>query len=128
MILHLECRNEKQFRFDIIPASSTSYVYSTTTGSRGLLQSVTRDQITETYAYDALCRLTTTTTSTSDLWPDGTQLPATTQTYNPRGQMASTTYPSGLTVQYVKDAVGNLTRINDASRNKIWSGDAIDAV
>ncbi len=111
-----------------IPASSTSYSYSSATGSKGLLLSVTRDNVTENYTYDNLCRISAITVTTNGLWPDGNQLPATTYTYNSYGQLSTINYPSGLSVNYIYDAVGNISRINNANGGgKIWQGNTIDA-
>jgi len=42
---------------------TASYVYSSSAGSLGLLQSASRDNVTETYTYDALCRTKTVNTN-----------------------------------------------------------------
>ncbi len=109
--------------------STTSYVYSSTPGSLGLLQSVSRDNVTETYSYDALCRPKSITVSTNGLWPDGLQLPSTTYIYNNAGQLGSIAYPSGLTVNYQYDGVGNLKEIDNASGGSpIWTGNNVNAL
>jgi len=106
--------------------STSTYVYFTTAGKLGLLKSITRDNVSETYDYDALCRTKTITTSGAII-PGGSnnnfitsyQYDATT------GRLASTTYPSGLTLNYIYDCAGNLTVINNgANGSKIWAGDA----
>lgn len=112
-----------------VPASSYGYNYSTTQGSLGMLQNATHDNITETYAYDGLSRVSSITTTTTGLWPDGNQPVPLSYTYNNKGQLAGINYPSGLSVNYVYDGVGNLQQINNAADNsKIWSGDATDAL
>jgi RHS repeat-associated protein len=109
------------------------YNYSSTPGTLGLLQSVTRDvatagdkQITESYAYDALCRTKTVTTSGPVIDKESTNSFQTIYTYNGNGQLASVAYPSGLTVNYVYDAVGNVTGINNAAGGAIWTGNTVD--
>ncbi len=109
-------------------ADSTSYVYSFTLGSLGLLQSVSRDKVTETYTYDALCRPKSIAVSTIGLWPDGMQLPSTTYIYNNVGQLGSIAYPSGLTVNYQYDGVGNLKEIDNAAGGAIWTGNNVNAL
>jgi RHS repeat-associated protein len=101
------------------PAMSDSFVYSTTAGKKGLLQRATRDGVTETYKYDALCRTTSvTTTGDSKTFVNSCQYDPTT------GRLSSASYPSGLSVIYIYDDVGNLKQINNAATGlKIWAGD-----
>ena len=110
-----------------IPAISNTYTYSTTPGNLGLLSNVTRDMVTENYAYDNLCRISSIIVTTAGLWPDGNQIPSTSYTYNSYGQLSGISYPSGLSVSYVYDAVGNVSQINNAAGGNIWTGNTVDA-
>jgi len=102
---------------------SVSNVYSTTLGQLGLLASTTRDGITESYTYNALYRTTAITTSGGAVSPGGQVGTYTSSySYNRINQLASTTYPTGLTVNYAYDNVGYLTGITNTAGVAIWTG------
>ena len=102
-----------------------SYTYSNTPGSLGLVQSVTRDGITESYTYDVLNRPLTTTTSGPVRTGAANTNFTTTFTYDPAtSRLASVNYPTGLSLKYAYDAVGNLIRIDNAAGGNIWTGNS----
>ncbi len=96
-----------------------SYNYNETPGRLGLLQSVTRNGISETYEYDNLCRPVTVTTA-----GDGKTF-VTTNEYNNKGQVSYVHYPTGLSLMYDYDNTGNLQKIYNAANTTtpLWSGD-----
>lgn len=100
-------------------AISATYTYHSAQGKIGLLQSVSRGSVTETYDYDALCRpISSITTGDSKTFTTTFQYDAATD------RLASVSYPTGLAVSYVYDAVGNVQQINNAANGaKIWAGD-----
>ena len=103
--------------------SSLSNTYYTTNGQLGLLASTTRDGITESYTYDALYRTTAITTTGGAVTPGGTLGSYTTRyTYNSKNQLASTTYPTTLAVNYTYDSYGYLTSITNTAGVPIWTG------
>ena len=102
-----------------------TYTYFDTPGQLGLLKSVTDGvtNITETYTYDAFYRTTSVTTSGGAINPSGTTGSFTSRyTYNSANQLASTTYPTGLIVNYGYDGVGYLTSITNTAGTAIWTG------
>jgi RHS repeat-associated protein len=110
--------------------NKTTYTYSNTHGTLELVQSIKRDSVSETYSYDPLCRPISVTTSgpvTPGKAVTGTKF-TTSMTYNTQGQVASTTYPTGLTVTYNYDPVGNLSIISNATFGNIWTGDSVNAL
>lgn len=95
------------------------YTYYETSGALGLLNSVTRDGVSETYTYDTYGRLLKTSTK------GGGKEFISSCTYNSLGEVATATAPTGLTVEYVYDLARNITQINNAAdHSKIWSGDS----
>lgn len=109
---------------------SITYSYSTTQGSKGQVASITRNGISETYAYDDFGRTTIVTTSGPVASGGSNTNFETSYTYNAStGRLSTTTYPTGLTVSYEYDGIGNLKQINNASTGaKIWTGDGKDAM
>jgi RHS repeat-associated protein len=106
----------------------TSFVYSTSAGTLGLVHSISRGNVTETYSYDPLCRVNTVTTS-GPVTPGGAETNFITAcAYNTAGQLSSVTYPSGLAVNYVYDGAGNLSQINNATGGNIWTGKTVNAL
>lgn len=97
---------------------SKVYAYYEDPGKLGLLKSISRDNVIETYNYDNLGRLTSTTVT------DGTNTFTTTQQFNSKGQVEQTAYPTGLTAGYTYDVVGNLKSITDVnnSNKALWTG------
>ena len=110
--------------------NKTTYNYSYTPGTLELIQSIKRDSVSETYSYDGLCRPTSMTTS-GPVVPGkavtGTKF-TTSMTYNNQGQVKSTSYPTGLTVNYSYDPVGNLSNIANAAGGNIWTGNNVDTL
>jgi RHS repeat-associated protein len=107
---------------------NVTYVYKTTSGKLGLIDKIINNDVTEQYTYDALNR-TESIVTTGKTYKNATALTSfTTQyTYNSDNQVEYITYPSGLKVKYVYDAIGNLTEIDDANTNKlIWKGNAVN--
>ncbi|MCK9618377.1 MAG: hypothetical protein M0R21_11155, partial [Lentimicrobiaceae bacterium] len=94
--------------------------YNETPGRLGLLQSTSRNGVTESYGYDDLCRPVSVTTSGSG------KTFVTTNEYNNLGQVSYVHYPTGLSVMYEYDNTGNLQKIYNAANTTIplWSGDA----
>jgi len=100
-----------------------SYTYSNSPGSLGLIQSVTRDGVTESFTYDALTRPLTSTTSGAVTPGAANTNFTTTFAYDPAtARLASVNYPTGLSLKYAYDAVGNLIRIDNAAGGNIWTG------
>ena len=107
--------------------NTTTYNYSNATGKLELLHSIIRDSVTETFSYDALCRPIYDTTS-GPVPGTGKKTTnfITSFAYNSLGQVSSVSYPSGLTVSYSYDAVGNLSNIANATFGNIWTGDSVN--
>jgi len=111
------------------PVSVTNS-YSTATGQLGSLASTTRDGITESYTYDALCRTTAITTTGGAVTPGGSLGTFTTgYTYNNKNQLVATSYPTGLTVNYTYDnTYGYLTGISNTAGVAIWTGGSTNSL
>lgn len=99
---------------------SELYNYYTSAGKLGLLESVNRNGIIESYQYDDLARVTSVVTV-----GEGKSF-TTFHEYNSRGQLEYTTYPTGLKVKYEYDVVGNIEKIYDNSNlaSPIWFGES----
>lgn len=99
---------------------SESYTYFETPEKNGLLHTATRNGVTETYEYDNLRRPTSVTTS-----GDGKTF-TTTMQYDNEKRLGVVNYPTGLSLKYMYDGVGNLQfiyRLNaDNSTSLIWEG------
>jgi len=109
-------------------AMNIAYTYSTTPGSLGLLQNKTRDGISETYTYDNLGRQLTSTTSGAVTPGAGSTNFTTSFSYDPTTSRLSTIkYPSGLSIKYGYDIVGNITKIDNIAGGNIWTGNTANA-
>ena len=110
--------------------NTTSYTYSSTKGSLGLLQSVSRDNVTESYTYDGLGRAkTVTATGNVNAVTSSSTNFVTTFSYNSIGQVSSIAYPTGLSVNYQYDAIGNLKEIDNAAGGAaIWIGKSVNTL
>jgi len=116
---------------------SETYDYYETDGKKGMLKSITRTDnngvpVSETYDYDALLRPISIVTSGAKI-NTGT-LATYTNTFDyetSTGRLVSQSYPSGLKVNYLYDAVGNLMQINNANDNVkpiIWQGNTVNSL
>lgn len=84
----------------------------------GTLQNISRDNVQESYTYDAFTRPT-------EVKIVGAGKTFTTNyQYNSKAQVEYITYPTGLKVKNLYDIVGNLQKIynNDDLANPIWNG------
>jgi RHS repeat-associated protein len=96
---------------------SIIYGYYTDGTKKGLLQSVDRDGVHESYEYDEINRLKKVTNSGAG------KTFYTSYTYNSKGQLWTLEYPTGLIVEYKYDNVGNLCQIlNAKDHSNIWTG------
>lgn len=88
--------------------------YDPAPGLLGQLASASGPAVTRRFGYDSLGRLATT-----DVDLDGRTYHLA-QTYDAVGRLASTTYPSGLTVEQVYDASGAFVEVRDAASGKSY--------
>lgn len=95
------------------------YKYYEDNGKNGLLKSITRNGITESYSYDSHYRIDSVKTVAAS-----TTYTTINEYNNDNGQLTHTQYPTGLKVEYAYNIYGNLTSIyNDADKTApLWEG------
>lgn len=105
---------------------SLSYTYSEENGSKGRIATITRDKVTESYSYDIYGRVIGIVTAGSAVPGGSVNSFKTTYSYSQStGRLEKINYPTGLSVDYLYDGVGNLIQINNsATGGTIWSGNA----
>lgn len=97
-----------------------TYYGSDSPKQNGLLHTARRSGVTETYTYDDLGRpLTVSTTSNGKTYTTAMQ-------YDSEKRLGIVKYPTGMSVKYVYDEVGNLKEIDklnaDNTTTLIWQG------
>lgn len=100
------------------PGITITYSYYDSPGKKGLLQSVSRNGIVETYYYGAYNRLDSTRVQGSG------KTFTTAYQYNSQTQIYRVSFPSDLTLQYEYDNPGNVTKIYDVNNlsKPLWEG------
>lgn len=94
-----------------------SYEYYGQNEQLGLLKKVTRNGVSETYTYDGMGRILSVLTEGAGKPPYTTSYE-----YNAQQRLDKIKHPTGLTVQYDYDAVGNLTKISSLAQNGVAAG------
>lgn len=100
------------------PGMLIDYSYSNAPNKKGLLESVSRNGITESYHYDDLNRL-------DSMMLEGAGKNFTTiYEYNSDDRIYRVNYPTGLSLQFEYDSPGNLVKIFNTAdlSNPVWDG------
>jgi RHS repeat-associated protein len=107
------------------PGLTSDWIYDTaTTGVGKLRQAQTSAGYIRTHSYDALGRPSQTQTNMGT----GNPLLTSSATYDTAGRAATSTYPSGLVVKQVYNAMGYLAEVRNNSTNALyWRADLMDA-
>ena len=104
---------------------TTQWTYDNPAKGLGLLDTITRAGVSETYGYDAVGRQTSVATTVN-----GVTYTATTTYDNDTGRILNVAYPDGgPTVHYTYHANGALKALqNQASGNTYWQADSYNAL
>jgi len=92
-------------------AENVSFAYDACTGGVGRLCSVTDSNGTRSWSYDGFGRVA------SETWAHGGVSKTTSYTWTAGDDLASITYPSGRTVAYTRNAIGNVTAVSTNGSN-----------
>ena len=90
---------------------NVTYGYDTCSNGIGRLCSVTDPTGSRSYAYDGLGRIASIT------WATSNQVFTTSYTWTPADKLASITYPSGRTVSYTRNTLGQISAIATGGQN-----------
>ncbi|MEQ1662377.1 MAG: RHS repeat-associated core domain-containing protein [Thiobacillus sp.] len=107
------------------PGLTSTWVWDTASKGKGKLTSAsTSAGYIRTHSYDTLGRPTTTISNHGA----GNPLLISSATYDAAGRAATSTYPNGLTVKQVYNALGYLAEVrNNATNALYWQANAMDA-